>query len=404
MNKPRFFGLQLRLLASYLLTIGIVLTGADMIAHTYKIRLFAGELEAMRHNLDQDNSFDTFHDPLIQAFHRTNRKGSLVTIGLGFISITGLSCLMAYYINRPVREIEQAVHDFAAGNLNARVPPSSIPEIHSLGVSINNMAASLQSIESQRRDMMGDLAHEMGTPLTVIEGYLQMLQDDIVELTPDILGQMLDEAHRLHRLRDDVLELSKVESGHLRLVLEKFNPKPILRGVTASFSSIDTIKQACQIRLECPRHLPDVVADRDRFKQVLVNLVSNAINYTPSGTVTIKAWSQSKKLWVEVIDTGIGISAEHLPHVFKRFWRADSSRQLATGGSGIGLALTKGLVERQGGHIEVESELGKGSTFRFSLPAFDSSTSQNMGPTCEIGASRNTARPMMSFRGTNPQK
>ena len=236
---------------------------------------------------------------------------------------------------------------------------------------------------------MGDLAHDMGTPLTVIQGYLEMIEEKTIQPTSEILGHMHEEALRLNRLRLDVLELSKVESGHLPLNLEKFNPRSIFHGIVTNFQGVDTVKQHCRISLMCQANLPDVMADRDRLKQILINLISNAVNYTSSGTVIVRIWNEPNLLWVAVVDTGMGISPEDLPHVFERFWRADKSRQVVTGGSGIGLALTKSLVERQGGQIRVESELGKGTTFSFCLPSFQ--TSNYIEPARLTGEKRNAA-------------
>jgi signal transduction histidine kinase len=120
--------------------------------------------------------------------------------------------------------------------------------------------------------------------------------------------------------------------------------------------------------LECPSSLPMVLADIDRTEQVLVNLLGNAIRYTVQGTITIRTWTEAAKLWIAVIDTGIGIDAKDLPNVFERFWRADQSRDRHSGGTGIGLTISRRLVELQGGQIQVDSELGVGSTFRFCLP------------------------------------
>ena len=382
MSKPPFFGLRSRLFFSHFIVVAIAVSLMALFAHSYKSQAFQSELADIEEQAVSDlkDDPDALQDvnvvsrPVLRAFHGVNTRGSLIMLGLGFVSTGGLSCATAYVINRPIRQIERAVEQFSAGNLNARIPTSTIPEIQRLALSINNMAHSLQRSEKEMRQMVGDLAHEIGTPLTVIEGYLEMIRDERIPMTPDILNQMYEEALRLHRLQDDMLELAKVEAGHLSLNLEQFDPMPILRGLVANFSTVDTIRQNCQVRLDCPETLPDVMADRDRFKQVMVNLISNAVNYTPSGMVTVRIWSQSKKLWVAVIDTGIGISEADLPNVFERFWRADNARGQASGGSGIGLALTKGLVERQGGEIEVESKLGQGTTFRFWLPAFQASS------------------------------
>jgi signal transduction histidine kinase len=124
------------------------------------------------------------------------------------------------------------------------------------------------------------------------------------------------------------------------------------------------------LQLESSPQLPLVLADIDRTEQVLVNLVGNAVRYTNQGAITIRAWVEDSKLWIAVIDTGMGIAPEDLPHIFERFWRADKSRDRHSGGTGIGLTISRRLVELQGGYMEVESEVGKGSTFRFCLPLY----------------------------------
>ena len=391
-------GLRLRLLLSHFMVMATALAVVASLSHSYKSRAFTGQLASIRQQaISQKQSssrdIDAISSPILQAFHTVNTKGSFLALGAGIITVTLSSSFMAYAITRPVCDIEQAVQAFAAGKLDARIPPSSIPEIHRLGISINSMAVSIAGSEARRRDMMGDVAHELGTPLTVLRGYLEMLRDEQVQPSSEMITQMYQEVMRLNRLRIDVLELSKIEGGHLLLDLEQFNPKATLYGLVSTFQGVDTLKRRCRLNLICQPTLPDLIADQDRFKQIVINLISNAISYTPTGTITVQSWSEANRLWVTVVDTGIGISADDLPHIFERFWRAEKSWQIAAGGSGIGLAVTKRLVERQGGEIEVESELGKGTTFRFWLPAFEPSLAacQFNWPTCAIGESRNVA-------------
>ena len=391
------FGLRLRLLFSYFMVMATALSLTSSLAHSYKSHAFRSQMAFIRRQAvaqqispQSIEDIDAISNPILQSFRDINTRGSLLALGAGFISISSLSCVMAYYITSPMRQIEKAVQDFAAGDLSARIPASSIPEMHRLGVSINNMAASLQDSEERRRQMMGDLAHEMATPLTVIGCYIEMLQEEQVQPTPEVLEQMHEETQRLNRLRMDALELSKVQSGHLPLNLEQFVPRQIIQGVVTTLHAVSAIKKRCTLRLECQSALPEIIADRDRFKQILINLVRNSINYTPEGSVTVHVWSESNRLWVAVVDTGIGIAEEDLPHIFERFWQAE--RQVTSGGSGIGLALSKGLIERQGGQIEVESKLGQGTTFRFWLPAFEPTSSNSyIEPACLIGSSRNAA-------------
>jgi signal transduction histidine kinase len=234
-------------------------------------------------------------------------------------------------------------------------------------MSFNNLAASLEGVEHRRRELTSDLAHELRTPVTVIHGYLEMLNTGKIAFHPDIGSQMVQETDRIQRLINNVLELSKLEAGYLPLQLQVIEPLTILNRVATTFEA-ECLKAHCQLQLQSPATLPAVFADPDRLTQILVNLVNNAITYSPQGIVTLRAWESGAMLWIAVLDTGIGIATRDLPHIFDRFWRTDQSRALKIGSTGIGLAIAKRLVELQGGQIEVESELGKGSCFRFSIP------------------------------------
>ena len=162
-------------------------------------------------------------------------------------------------------------------------------------------------------------------------------------------------------------ELSQAEAGYLPIQTEKLNLRPLLMAMVEKFSD-QLLDEGPTLTLDCADNLPFVKADPERVEQILVNLLGNSLRYTTEGLITVRTWSEAKKVWVAVEDTGLGIAADDLPHVFERFWRADRSRDRASGGSGIGLAISKRLVELQGGTIEATSQLGKGSIFRFSLP------------------------------------
>ena len=162
-------------------------------------------------------------------------------------------------------------------------------------------------------------------------------------------------------------ELSKAEAGYLPISLQPVNLLPLLELLVEKFAD-QILEDGPVLRLECPPQLPLVMADIDRTEQILVNLIGNAVRYTPKGSITIRAWAEPRKLWIAAIDTGIGIATSDLPHVFERFFRADRDRNKYYSGTGIGLAISRCLVELQGGQIFVKSQLGKGSTFQFFLP------------------------------------
>ena len=263
--------------------------------------------------------------------------------------------------------MERVVQEFTEENLDARIPSISVPEINRLAVRFNTMANSLQGVEERRRELISDLAHELRSPITVIYGYLETIAVGMTTFTPDIQAQIQSETERLMRLVNNLLELARVEAGYLPLQLQSVALPSVLKGLVMTFTAA-SLQANCQLKIQIPNDLPPVYVDCDRLKQILINLLSNAIKYTPNGTVTIRAGANGDSVWVAVADTGIGIASADLPKVFERFWRADPSRDANTGGSGIGLAITKRLVELHGGKIEVESTPNMGSAFRFTLP------------------------------------
>jgi signal transduction histidine kinase len=247
------------------------------------------------------------------------------------------------------------------------MPESAIPEFNELGYSFNRMANSLENVENRRRELISDLTHELRTPLTVVRGYLEELADHRIEASEELFQKMVQETRRLERLTSDLQELSKAEAGYLSINRQPLQLYPLLESLVEKFRD-QLLEDGPILQLESPRDLPLVFADLDRTEQILVNLLGNAIRYTENGSITLKAWREKKWLWLAIIDTGIGIDQEDISLIFERFWRADKSRSRYSGGTGIGLAIARRLVELQGGKIEVESELGKGSQFRFCLP------------------------------------
>jgi signal transduction histidine kinase len=311
---------------------------------------------------------------LVDGFETAWNRSTFWSVIAGTTAAGGLSYWVSKRIMQPLTQIEQITQKFAAGHLDERLPPSEIPEINQLATSFNRMAVSLEDVELRRRELVSDLTHELRTPLTVLRGYLEELAAEQIEPTPEVYQQLAKETRRLERLVNDLQELSKAEAGYLPIKLQAVDLRPLLESLVQKFSD-QLLEDGPVLRLECPDQLPLVLADIDRVEQVLVNLIGNALTYTKAGSITVSAWTQAEeiksrvsRMWVAVTDTGIGIAQEDLPHVFERFWRAEKSRNQHTGGTGIGLAICKRLIELQGGQIAVESQLGVGSTFRFYLP------------------------------------
>ena len=307
---------------------------------------------------------------LLQSFEDAWSQGAFWSVVVGASAAGGLSYLVTQRIVKPLIQMEEITKKFAAGDLRERVPTSEIPEVDQLATSFNRMAAGLEDVEQRRRDLVGDLSHELRTPLTVLKGYLEGLADGTIEPSSEVYLRLSNEVSRMQRLVNNLQELSKMEAGYFPIDARPLDLHPLLLSVVQKFSDQLVAENSPEIQLHYPPNTLPVLADPERVEQILVNLIGNALRYTPAGLITVKVYPdpEGDRLWIAVVDTGKGIAQEDLPHVFERFWRADRSRNRNSGGSGIGLAICRRLVELQGGTIEAESQLGQGSTFRFSLP------------------------------------
>ncbi|HEX7620482.1 MAG TPA: ATP-binding protein, partial [Anaerolineales bacterium] len=242
-------------------------------------------------------------------------------------------------------------------------------ELGQLANSFNQMAEKLEQVEAMRRQLIGDVSHELRTPLTAIKGSMEGLMDGVLPGTVGTYQQIHQEAGRLARLVDDLQELSRVEAGAYPLDVRPVALSTLAQSTLKRFAA-QALAKRVELRSDLPADLPIVLADQDRITQVLTNLVGNALQYTPEGgQVTIQSRRRQDEIHISVVDTGIGIPAEHLPHLFTRFYRVDKSRsRQAGGGSGIGLTIARHLVEAHGGRIWAESGgEGQGSTFSFTL-------------------------------------
>lgn len=304
---------------------------------------------------------------LIEQFKTAWTQGTWWSILVGATVAGGLSYLFTNQIIQPLIQMEKITQEFTQGNLKARIPESQISELNRLGISFNRIASNLEGVEKRRRELIGDLTHELRTPLTILGGYLEGLADSTIEPSAEVFERLARETTRLRRLVNDTQELSKAETGYLSINIQPIDLHPLLLSLIKRFSD-QLLEEGPVLRLECPPNFPLVSADPERVEQILVNLLGNAMRYTIKGSITVRVWSEPSKLWIAVIDTGHGMKAEDLPFVFDRFWRSERSRKRNPGGTGIGLAISHRLVELQSGEIQVESELDKGSTFRFSLP------------------------------------
>jgi len=354
-----------RLFVSHLLVMMVGLGSFIIIAKVSSPRMFVLRLEQLeKRGIFTVRSARTY---LVEGFQNAWNRSAILSVIAGAGAAGAVSYVSSKRITQPVKQMKCITQKFAAGDLDERVPESDIPELNQLSLSFNSMASSIGNVEQRRRELIGDLTHELRTPLTVMRGYLEELADGRIDGSPELYLRLIKETRRLERLIHDLQELSKAEAGYLSIDPQSLQLYPLLASLIERFTD-QLLEEGPILELRCPRDLPTVLADRDRTEQVLVNLLGNAIRYTETGSITVEAAKINRQIWISITDTGVGIAESDLPFVFERFWRADPSRSSHSGGTGIGLAIARRLVELQGGRIEVISELGKGSTFRFCLP------------------------------------
>jgi len=301
------------------------------------------------------------------------RSTLLLTVAAVLVAI-----LIFYPARRRLRSLENAAQRFGAGDLNARAPQKGGDEIARVAAAFNRMAedletraAALRTSDTLRRQMMADVSHELKTPLTAMRGYIETLRMPEVVLDADRRNRYFEtidrETRRLERIVKDLLDLARYEHGGVVLQRRVFDIGRLFENVVGRHER-DAHPKGVAIRIHVEAQADQVVADPDRIEQAIENLVGNALRHTPAGgTVTLSAMQADGAATLSVSDTGVGIAPEHLPHVFERFYKVDTARAADSTGSGLGLSITKAIIERHGGRIDVTSEPGR-TTFTILLP------------------------------------
>ncbi len=295
---------------------------------------------------------------------------NFVFVGVGVIALLlaiALGNVIARGISNPIKHVIDTAKGVSKGKYDAGETVSSgIKEINSLTTAINDMADILQQQELLRKKLTADVAHELRTPLATLQSHLEAMIDGIWEADEARLKSCHDEIIRINRMVGDLEKLAKYEGENIVLHKEEFDIIELIRSIAMNFEKKMLDKDIKFTMSEGPIIIK---GDRDKISQVIVNLLSNAVKYAQEGgNIDISAIEDVDTVYIQVKDTGIGIEKEHLKHIFERFYRADSSRSRLTGGSGIGLTITKAIVEAHGGTIEVESEAGVGSIFTIKIP------------------------------------
>lgn len=293
----------------------------------------------------------------------------LIALSVVVIGAALVTAVVARRVLAPVHALRLAVDQMAAGASTARVAVTGHDELAALGRAFNSMADAIARQEQLKRDLTNDIAHELRTPLTDLRCHIEALQDQVVEVTPDTLATLHSEVSHLQRLVEDLGELARAEARQLPLtpesvivadiveqLVKQAAPRAGVLGITITTGAVD--------------HDARAWVDRGRLQQAIGNLLDNALVHTPAGgTIGIDVRLAGDGVSVSVRDSGPGIPADHLPHIFDRFYRVDASRSRTTGGVGLGLAIARQFVEASGGHISVDSPATGGTVFTVTLPS-----------------------------------
>lgn len=290
----------------------------------------------------------------------------------GGLFAVAVAILLAFFLSRrilsPVKALTIAAGQLGRGDLTQRVQLKDRGEVGELAQAFNTMADNLQRNEQLQRNMIADVTHELRTPLSNLKGYLEAVRDGVIKPGADTIRSLSEETSLLSRLVDDLQELSLAESGELKLDCRTRDIAELINQTVTTMQNQATTK-GISLSADLPDDLPAVNIDSHRINEVLRNLLENAIVHTAGGgNVTVTAQQQGKWVEVSVTDDGKGIPVTELLNIFERFYRVDKSRTRITGGSGLGLTITKRLVEAHGGRIEAQRRPEKGSRFFFTIP------------------------------------
>jgi two-component system phosphate regulon sensor histidine kinase PhoR len=312
-----------------------------------------------------------------------------IIVGLGIFSSVALAGLFIFAVAaalaivasrsliRKITEMSEIATEIRKGSLERRIPVSSKDELGALAENLNGMVAKLneditrlRKLERVRSEFLGNVSHELRTPIFAMQGMLETLAQGALEdkeVSRDFVERALANTRRLNTLLGDLIEISRIESGEMKMSFRYFDLTEFLRTTIAEL--VPTARQKnIELTIEGEKEEVQGFGDKERLKQVMVNLIDNAIKYTPAGgRIAVTCREEGNGVRITVRDTGVGIPAEHLPRIFERFYRVDRERSREAGGTGLGLAIVKHIVEAHGSNVEIESEVGRGSTFSFSL-------------------------------------
>ncbi|MCC6803566.1 MAG: HAMP domain-containing histidine kinase [Anaerolineae bacterium] len=366
-----------KLFASYLLVVAVglvvlALSTAFVAPITFEQQMAhmgAGAGQGQQRGMMQAQMTDQINAEIEANFRSAVNQALLLAGAAAIIAAGAVSWLVSRQIVNPLRALVSLSQRIASGHYRERLEVQSRDELAELVRSFNQMAEALDHTETIRSELMANMTHELKTPLASIKGYMEGLQDGVIPPSEETFQLVHHEAERLQRLVQDLQELSRAEAGQVPIHPQPSDPCRIVE------SAIERMRpqfneKSVELGVKMERSLPDLSADPDRIGQVLINLLGNALQNTAAGgRVEVSLSPTGRMLEFSIQDSGIGIGAENLERIFQRFYRVDKSRSRSSGGSGIGLTISRHLVEAHGGRIWAESPgLGKGSTFRFTIP------------------------------------
>ncbi len=309
------------------------------------------------------DSYRVYEAPFQKSLQYTVWLTAIVALASAVL----IGVLVSRILTKPLKVLTDGTRALSQGQLGHQVKLETTDELGMLAKAFNQMSLKLEQADKQRKQLTADIAHDLGTPLTVVSGYVQSMQSGKLKATPERLDTMQDELKLLRNLIEDLRLLSLADAGQLRLLKNKLQPAQLLEASRNAFIN-DANSKGITLKLEYPQHLPEIDADFERMRLVLGNIISNALRHTPhGGSVTLSASYLEQQLLLEVNDTGSGIAQDQLPYIFERFYRADQHRNAEYGGTGLGLAIAKSIVELHGGAIRASSWLGGGTSVQIAL-------------------------------------
>ncbi len=319
----------------------------------------------------------SLHLEELEAANAAIRYKILIAAIVVFILVLIVSRLVSHQISKPMIDIATSAREIQSGNLDKHIPVETDDEIGQVAQAVNELVEKLKTdivqlrkLEQIRSEFLGNVSHELRTPIFSVQGFLETLLNGAIDdpkVNRDFIKKAYFHADRLNTLLNDLINISQIESGEMKLSFRYFDLENFLEQIIDEMLPVAVQKNLTLTLQKSPTSV-QAYGDKERLKQALINLIDNAIKYTLSGGYVIIAYEQTDgKVRVSVMDSGIGISQEHLPRIFERFYRVDKERSREAGGTGLGLAIVKHIIEAHGSTAKVESKVGTGSTFSFEL-------------------------------------